>query len=203
MTSQTEEKTQAVLDELIDLARQMGASEAVALPADVISAEEELARLCREPRCSNYGLSLSCPPHVGGPKEFCRYLEGIKHAVFVKIDLPDQTLHTDEQRELGQLLHEMVAALEKRAKERGFGRSRAFAGGSCKNIFCDQYADCRVLAENGPCRNPDRARPSMSGFGINVLKLMQAAGWARTDQARASDPQRTSRITFCGLVLVG
>lgn len=162
-----------------------------------------MARMCREPRCSNYGLSLSCPPHVDGPAGFREYMQGVKHAVFVKIDLPDQTMHMDEQREIGQLLHEMVAAIELRAKEQGFSRARAFAGGSCKNIFCYQHADCRALAGDGKCRNPDRARPSMSGFGINVLKLMKAAGWAKDDNARAADPAMASQITLCGLVLVG
>ena len=199
----TKDKTNAVLDELIEMARQLGASDAVAVSADDISAEEELARLCREPRCPNYGLSLSCPPHVSGPVELREYMQGVKYAVFVKIDLPDQTLHMDEQREIGQLLHEMVAAMEQRAKEKGFTKSRAFAGGSCKNIFCHQHADCRVLEGDGKCRNPDKARPSMSGFGINVLKLMKAAGWAKDDSARAANPVGTSQITLCGLVLVG
>lgn len=203
MSLQKKDKTKAVLDELIEMARQLGASDAVAVSADDISAEEELARLCREPRCPNYGLSLSCPPHVLGPAGFRQYMQGVKHAVFVKIDLPGQTMHTDERREIGQLLHEMVAAMEHRAKEKGFTKARAFAGGSCKNIFCHLHADCRVLGENSICRNPDRARPSMSGFGINVLKLMKAAGWDKDDSSRASNPDRASQITLCGLVLVG
>ena len=185
------------------MARSAGASGAAAVTARDISAEQELARLCRRPRCPNYGLSLSCPPHVTGPEEFRRCLRGVEHAVLVKIELPDQALHEDDRRWLGRLVHEMVAGMEQRARERGYGRARAFAGGSCKNLFCHQHAECRVLGQGGSCRNPGQARPSLSGFGVNTLKLTKAAGWTRDERAQAARSGQSAPQSMYGLVLVG
>jgi hypothetical protein len=44
----------------------------------------------------------------------------------------------------------------------------------------------------------------MSGFGINVLKLFEAAGW-RMDRAvpRDTDAGKSQTANVCGLVLVG
>ena len=44
-----------ILDELIQLACQLGASDAAAISTREISIENDLAALCREPQCENYG----------------------------------------------------------------------------------------------------------------------------------------------------
>jgi predicted metal-binding protein len=102
-----------------------------------------------------------------------------------------------------QLLHEIAANIEQLAIEMGLRDSNAYAGGSCKQIFCRDHSDCRVLAENGECRNPLFARPSMSGFGINVLKLKKVAGWMSNKTPRDVDPDAVSMETVCGLILIG
>ena len=84
----------------------------------------------------------------------------------------------------------------------GYAESKAFAGGSCKKIFCREHAACRVLSGEGECRNPQYARPSMSGFGINVLKLLQKAGiQADKTPVRADYPDESMSWT-AGLVMV-
>lgn len=57
----------SVLKELAQLACQLGASDARAIYTTEISVEDDLAKLCQEPGCENYGLSAGCPPHVAGP----------------------------------------------------------------------------------------------------------------------------------------
>ena len=193
----------SVLKELTQLACQLSASDAGAISTTDISVEEDLANLCREPRCENYGLSAGCPPHVAGPAGFRKLLKTFEHAVVFKIDVPSEILLSDERRDIFRLLHEIAASIEQSAIDMGFHDSNAYAGGSCKQIFCRDHPDCRVLAENGKCRNPLFARPSMSGFGINVLKLKKAAGWMSNKTPRESDPDTVSMETVCGLVLIG
>ncbi|KIX14708.1 DUF2284 domain-containing protein [Dethiosulfatarculus sandiegensis] len=197
-----DQKLSEVLNQMLELARLSGASKAAVVAREDIQAEPSLARLCIEPRCSNYGLSPTCPPHVSGPEGFVEYLKETLWAVFVKIDLPDLSLHIEEKRELGKMMHEMVAALEELAKENGYANSRAFAGGSCKNLFCPDHKNCRVLEKGGPCRNPGKARPSLSGFGVNTLKLMKAAGWSQ-DQGNGDKNGPSVERVICGLILVG
>jgi predicted metal-binding protein len=190
------------LDELTQLACRLGASDAAVISASEISIEDNLAKLCREPQCENYGLSTSCPPHVAGPAGFREFQKKFKHAVVFKIDVPSEILLSSQRRDIFQLLHEIAAELEQAAVQQGYPDSKAFAGGSCKNLFCPEHPACRVLAQGGACRHPHRARPSMSGFGINVSRLMQAAGWHMDRITRDTDSDEVPMGTVSGLVLV-
>lgn len=169
--------TESKLTELVARVRRSGAADAAVISTADISVEDELANLCLEPRCENYGRSPGCPPHVAGPRGFRELLKQYHHALAVRIDVPTDVLLSPERRDIMALLHDIVADVEQAAAGMGYSRASAFAGGACKMIFCREHAECRVLSEGGACRNPHRARPSMSGFGINVSRLMQSAGW--------------------------
>ena len=188
--------------ELLDLARRLGASDATVIPASLIRIEDQLARLCVEPRCENFGASANCPPHVSGPDGFRELLELYKQALVFKLEVPSPVLFSPLERpEVFGLLQEIAAAVEQAAVKLGLSRSRAFAGNCCKILFCANHPHCRVLHEGGKCRNPHLARPSMSGFGINVSLLMQSAGWPL--KAQSGKTIDTSVGTLCGLILIG
>lgn len=192
--------TDAALLALIARMRRSGAADAAVVSAADISVEDGLARLCLEPRCENYGRSPGCPPHVSGPRGFRELLKSYRLALAVRIDAPTEVLLSPERSEVMGLLHDIVADAEAAAIEMGFPRAMAFAGGSCKMIFCREHAECSVLSGR-VCRNPRRARPSMSGFGINVSRLMQAARWAGAylDPRAAADGGMS---WIAGLVLI-
>ena len=192
-----------MLKELIKQASQSGASGAAAISASDISVEDDLAKLCREPRCESYGLSTSCPPYVSGPSGFRELLKNFKHAIVIKIDVPLEILLSSERSDIMRMLHEIVAGIEQAAVKTGYPSSKAFAGGSCKKIFCHDYEGCRVLTEGGECRNPLYARPSMSGFGVNVSKLMNTVGWTMKSNTYKTDPATVSTAPICGLILIG
>jgi len=191
------------LDQLLKLATQSGASRAGIISVEDISAEEDLANLCQKPQCKNYGLAASCPPHVSGPPGFRKLLKNIQHVIVVRIDMPSSVLFSNERREVVKLLHEIVASVELSAVELGYSHSRAFAGSSCKKIFCYEHAECRVISNNGKCRNPHTARPSMSGYGINVAKLMKAAGWPSKMNVHQDKTGDESLSWVAGLILIG
>jgi predicted metal-binding protein len=191
-----------VLASLTETARRLGASDSKAIDASRISAENELAALCREPPCENLGRSMSCPPHVSGPNDFRRALEHYRHAVVFKIDVPTEMLLSAERRGIFEILHGIASEIERQAVALGCPKAKAFAGGSCKQIFCHDHDTCRVLSGDGSCRHADRARPSMSGFGINVSALMEAAGWTLERIVRNTDPGTVPTGTVTGLVLV-
>jgi predicted metal-binding protein len=182
---------------------QLGASDArIILSTDII-VENDLALLCKsDPQCENYGMSKSCPPHVPGPTMFRNWQQQSKYSIVVRIDIPSAVMFSDDRREVMQLLHEMVAGVEQKASAMGYVGSKAFAGGSCKKIFCQDHEACRALSKQGDCRNPQSARPSMSGFGINVGKLMQSAGW-ETKKIETKDASDMESMTWvAGLILI-
>lgn len=188
--------------ELIREALLSGATEAAIVAAKKIVVDQQLADRCRQPRCENYGLSRNCPPHIGGPAAFGKLLEEYDRALFFKIDVPAGLLYSSDNRELFQLLHEIAAGIEQVAVTRGFLRARAFAGESCKKIFCHDQPGCIALAPGGMCRNPQYARPSMSGFGINVAELVKLAGWAAGVGTSAAESRKTDTAYIYGLVLL-
>jgi predicted metal-binding protein len=193
-----EEKLQV----LIQYALKSGAGDAVILSTADIVIDDGLADRCREPRCENYGLSKSCPPHVPGPAALRKQLAHLHRAIFFKIDVPSEVLYSSERREVFQLLHEIASGIEDLAVNLGFADARAYAGGSCKAIFCHEHRQCRVVSENGKCRHPRHARPSMSGFGINVAALFKTAGWITNGTMQNPDTTTTRTANVCGLVLI-
>ncbi len=190
------------IEGLVAHALALGATAAVVIPADRIRVDPRLAEVCREPRCPYYGLCSRCPPHHDGPEGFKRLLERFDRALFFRIDVPRESLFSSDRRELFQLLHEVAAGVELRAVKTGFPEARGYAGGSCKEIFCDDRPDCRVLVGRGGCRHPCSARPSMSGFGIDVAGLVEAAGWKGLPAEDPSLPEAAPMSSLYGLVLV-
>ena len=191
------------LNELKRLAIQLGASNAEIISSKEIVVEQSLANLCKgDPPCQNYGLAPSCPPHISGPAGFRRWQKTSTHSIVVRIDLPTSVLFSDERRGIMTLLHGVVAGVEQEAVELGYRESIALAGGSCKQLFCYDHATCRVLSNQGECRNPLSARPSMSGFGVNVARLMQITGWDG-EQANCQHATKEDSMTWvAGLIVI-
>jgi predicted metal-binding protein len=189
--------------ELIDLARYLGASEAAIIESAEIVLKDSLASLCVEPRCPNYGLAASCPPHVSGPAGFRALVGQHPQALVYKIDVDSEVLLSPEVADLMRLIHEIGTSVERRARDLGYARASAFGGGSCKNLFCAQEPDCRVVDQGGDCRHPDLARPSMSGYGVDTTALLRSAGQTLRRVDPDAEPLKGTMGTVCGLVLLG
>lgn len=168
------------LKELLEMALKIGAGviDVVAISPNDIFVEDDLANFCREPQCTYYGVSANCPPHVDGPAGFRHLAKTCEYALVVKIPVPMVSLLSHEQRDIMKLLHEIVADIEKSTVELGYSNSKAFAVGSCKEIFCHDNFDCRVLSKGEGCRHYQYARPPIEAFGINVNELAKTAGWS-------------------------
>ncbi len=182
------------------VARELGATDVALIDPAEIVVKEELARMCLEPRCDGYGRSMSCPPHVGGPEAMRKWCREYKQALVFLVEVPREVAMSFERNEVLALIHEIASGVERAATKLGADKARAFAGGSCKELFCSQYPECRVLDEKKPCRNPHLARPSMSGHGIDVARLQALAGWSLPDPKEK--PKAGSMAHFTGLVLL-
>ena len=188
---------------LIREAKRLGATASAIISSKEIQVKDNLAALCNgEYTCPNYGLAANCPPYVAGPSEFRKWQAQSTYSITVKIELPTSVMFSDERNGVFQLLHQIVAVVEQKAMETGFKKSKGFAGGSCKELFCDDQEKCCVLTENKPCRHLEFARPSMSGFGIDVTQLMLSSGWPaqKAEKSNLSDTDATSWVA--GLVML-
>ena len=186
------------LSDIVQKAYEFGATGVAIIPAKKIVVDYNLAARCKEPRCENYGLSKSCPPYVSGPTAFKNLLQTFQKAIFFKIDVPSEILYPMERREIFELLHHVASGIEKESIKMGYTNAQGYAGGSCKKIFCHDHPECLVISKIGKCRNPQYSRTSMSGFGINVSKLFEAAGWNMGAVSAAA-----TKMTYVfGLVLI-
>lgn len=188
------------LSELSELAIAMGSDDVALIPTDKIRIDPQLAELCLETKCPNYGQSPTCPPNVKGPQWFMEYSRKTPYCIFLKIEMDEDTMYSEQRQEIAKLLHFIVVEVEKEAIRKGFTHSKGFAGGSCKNIFCSDHYTCEVLDGNGTCRNPDSARPSVSGFGIDTKHLLELVGWTGKQISKSSGKLLSSRY---GLILIG
>ncbi len=191
------------LDQLIHLAISLGASEAHILYSDEIVVKDQLARKCIEPQCENYGLSYSCPPNVEGPEFFRELIKTHPRALVIRLVIPSLMLLSCERLDLGRVLHELVATVELEARKMGYTRSSGFAGGSCKELFCQDHLSCQRIEENGPCRHPNLARPSMSEYGIDVFQLVKSCGWETNLNQEEELPVEDQLYWVAGLIMIG
>lgn len=158
-------------------ALELGAADARLVSAREIPVEDRIVELCRPPLCDGYSQSANCPPNVMSPAEFRKLLAGYERAVLFRIEAPMELLLSEERDHVGRLVQQTAAKLEGFAREQGFESARALAGDNCKRLFCGAHERCNVLSTGGPCRNPDVARLSMSGVGVNFNRLNRALGW--------------------------
>jgi len=188
--------------QLQDFAMHIGATRAKLLPADKVCIENRLANFCLDPKCPYWGQSMSCPPHISGPDILRKTVQMCRYVLVLRIEIQSESLHGADRPEVMRLLHEITAEVERKAIRSGFTGSMGLAGGSCKPSFCHEHLYCRVLEEQGECRHPAHARQSMSGYGVNVGKLMQAAGWS-TNLFTTSDESGDEQLSWvAGLVLL-
>lgn len=178
---------------LLQTAHSFGATDTACIPSNKIEISDELAALCENPNCENYGTSFRCPPNVSGPKGFRKLIQNYTNAIVFKITVPSEIMYSHQRIELFRMLHEIGSSIENKAKQMGYAKPRAYAAGSCKKLFCGEHLKCNVLSGEGECRNPDIARQSMSGFGINVKKLMELAGWKS---------EKSEMKPACGMILI-
>ena len=190
-------------NKLLQHAFNLGVSDVKIISVEEISVEDRFAKMCEEPRCDGYGQSVNCPPHVMGPDEFREYIIQYKLALIFKFDVPTETLLSDDRWDVARIIHETAANIEQFAIDKGFTKSKGFAVGYCKRLFCSKYDKCRALNEGDDCRFPNLARPSMSGFGINFFKIAKMLGWHISKITRESNPNDVHMGMMAGMVLIG
>jgi predicted metal-binding protein len=192
-----------IIERILAHAANLGTSGIGIIDPCQVPVDDKFVNFCKEPRCPGYGSSMSCPPHVKGPDWFREYLTTFDRVLVFKFDVPTSVLLSEERHQVTRLIHETAAEIERFAMSNGYKKAHGFAAGSCKQVFCSQYLKCRVLAEGGPCRNPDQARQSMSGLGVDFQKLTSILGWKMETITSSTDFHEIPLGMMVGMVLVG
>lgn len=189
-------------DYLLAYAATLGTSGTSFIDPCQVPVDNKFIEFCKNPGCPGYGSSMSCPPNVKGPEWFRDYLKTFDKVLVFKFDVPTSVLLSEERHQVTRLIHETAAGIEGFALVNGYARAHGFAGGSCKQVFCNEYLDCQALSQIGKCRNPGRARQSMSGMGVDFLKLTKILGWKMEIITSTTNPKEISMGMMAGMVLL-
>jgi len=206
-------KVEANLQDLCKLARELGATNAVAFNAKGVVVDERVRLKCSVPVCDDYGLNLMCPPNVMSVQEFTEALAKYNQAILIQIERripPEMKTEIGKADDVSALyksqefldsykknftpiklkLHRIVHKVEAQAFSLGYRFAVGFIAGSCK--LCPE---CTAVDSQGRCRHPFRARPSMEAVGIDAFATAKNAGLPFDIPAK-------NKTVWNGLVLV-
>ena len=221
--SEIDKRLESYLKFLCQKALELGASEAVAIPATDIVVDERAALKCLAPLCSFYATNLMCPPNVMPISEFKNILKRYHGAILVKLDntlpVPSEEL-TDPVglaeaweivKSVRKKINEPQTATTEYARALRDNQERLckisgqieslciregyhFAAGLSAG-GCFLCDECVGVKPGLPCRHPFKARPSMEALGIDVVATAKRAGM------RLNFAQNEAR-GWVGLILV-
>jgi predicted metal-binding protein len=204
----SEKTLRADLERYQELALELGASAAAIIPASDVIIDERVRLKCTVPRCLRAGESPNCPPYAPDVDLVRRAVIRYSWAILVRCDVvpiedyaPGRGKTKEEKRRVlsfHQKSGEVVTALERQAYKDGYHLAMGFGGGSCKDYLCKGMI-CQYL-DSGRCRFPHQARPAMEGVGIDVLDLINKAGWEA--YALLDDLSRVPCAMTIGIVFV-
>lgn len=180
-----EEALQVDLVRYRQMALDLGASAAEIIPASDVVIDERVRLKCTVPRCIRAGETPNCPPYAPDLELVRKALGHYQYAILFKCDVGPIEEYmpgrgsTKEERRRVLSFHEqsgkVVYELERQAYKDGYHLAMGFGGGSCKDYLCKGLL-CQYL-DSGRCRFPHRARPAMEAVGMDVLDLVNKAGW--------------------------
>lgn len=156
--------------ELIDLAKGLGASNAAVIEVAQIPFLPEFRDACAQNFCGKYGTCWMCPPDVGDIHEMIADAKTYQHAfVFQSIGALEDSYDFEGMQEVGDRHNQLTIELAKRLKE-VLSNPLKLGAGACR--VCEEC----TRPQNMPCRHPEEAIASLESYGIAVYQLAPLCG---------------------------
>jgi predicted metal-binding protein len=153
-----------------------GFRKAVWVASDAVATAPWVRQKCQH-GCKSFGKNLQCPPRGLSIEETRNLLQSYHRILLVEGEPPSVNFHR------------RLLDLERAAFLAGHHKAFVLGAGPCP--VCD------VCPDNGNCRHPEHARPSMEGCGIDVYKTVQDAGITLKPVLR-----KNQYIKYFGLLLL-
>lgn len=175
--------------ELAELIVFAGAYKADAITVDKLALSDEFRRICESNSCGKYGRCYMCPPDIGDIEAMMTKVRSFPggilyqsvHELEDSFDFEGMMDAAAEHSRLSQRIRSLL--------ETGHtGRVLHLTSGGCG--LCPSCAKTEGL----PCRFPDRALPSMEGYGIDVYNS------SRATSLKYINGQNT--VTYFGIVML-
>ena len=173
---------------LIQAALDCGAVRAARVASDQILFSETFREICRGNQCGCYGRCWVCPPQIGPIGELIarakEYPWGVLYQTVSPLedsfDFEGMMEAAGRHARVSQELQKIAAGL----------LAEPFLHLSCGGCHL-----CPVCAKrtDEPCRHPEKALPSLEGYGVDVYNTAGAAGLPYINGANT--------VTYFGMIL--
>lgn len=185
---------------------ELGASDAMVIPAEWAQVDERARLKCFVGRCYNYGQCAYCPPYAPELEFMRKALSRFRWAVLFRIKVvpvehyADIAIHAGPGVKHDRQTLEIAARIESLAFADGYYFAMSFGCGSCRDALCGSGV-CQAL-DSGRCRFPLKARPSIESAGMDVYGLLAKVGWDIYPIYRTVNPELVPCANSVGLVFV-
>lgn len=154
--------------EWIEKALALGFSAAVPLNVAKLQPSPDVRGMCAEDKCRAYGKNWTCPPHCGSLEDCEQRLRQYKSGILLQtVGQLKKTIDTRGYREAEQRHLAMFHILAEQLRE------------VHSDALCLGSGGCRICGQCAwpePCRFPDKACPSMEGYGLFVTQVCRDNG---------------------------
>lgn len=196
-------KLESDLKFLCQRAKELGASDAIAIPASAIVVDDRVRLKCMVPLCPCYNKNLVCPPNVMPISEFKRTLRYYHSAILLREEAapyepPEELTQYNNLSEMWEIVssvrngrknsettgddyirclnksQEKLLEVISQIESLCIARGYLFAAGLGAGT-CTLCEECVGVASRLTCRHPFKARPPMEALGIDVLATAKNA----------------------------
>ena len=171
----------------VDLALDAGACKATIISVEDIVLNAVFRDICKSNGCGMYGRCWMCPPDVGDIETLMAkvrtYRQGLLYQTISDIE---DSFDIEGMQEAGRR-HVLVSQRLEAFMMLEVGDHLHLSCGGCR--VCERCAKLDGL----PCRDPERAMPSMEGYGIDVYNTCKPTA------LKYINGQNT--VTYFGIVL--
>lgn len=200
---------QIQLDYYIQIALDMGMTDAKIIQASSVVIDPRVRLKCRYPRCGYYGTCGNCPPYTTGLDEILACVSKYHYGIFCMKRFPSGELLGVEKADKGtakpgdtqRMMYDTVSKIEAAAFRDGHVLAMGFANGPCKKLYCSN-THCTAITPGGSCRFPLKSRSSMEGVGMNAFLMAKQVGWDVIPVGHSSTPEEVPYLTSLGLILI-
>ena len=158
------------MEKLIQQAVSAGMDKAQVIAVERVVFDPLLRKLCEDNRCGKYNRNYACPPFVGTPEEVMARAKTYENAMVMQtISALEDSYDYEGMVEAGARHNRISVRIAEEMKAE-YPESLLLAAGGC--TLCER---CACL-DGEPCRFPEKVRPSLSSFCINVAQTAGKCG---------------------------
>lgn len=173
--------------EMIEIALDAGALKAAVIDVSNIVLNATFRDICKSNSCGMYGSCWMCPPDIGDIENLMAKVRQYKHGLLYQTVSDIEDSFDIEGMQAAGKRHVMVSQRLEAFLMLQLDKHLHLSCGGCR--LCERCAKLDGL----PCRDPERAMPSMEGYGIDVYST------CKPTELKYINGQNT--VTYFGIVL--